>query len=237
MASEPSKAQALSADEELASHTRESLASLAHGELLDVAVALATRCRELEVTRVGKPYIYTLPDELLLSRILLALPVISRFRCCAVSRRFKTLLFTPALRNELHAAVDPMHVLLSGRTLTAEGLIFSPDYRFMLAYQGDANLVLYYSSRAQAGGHHVPVWALQTVECPYARYRAHCLELSRDGVVAVVNLSNQRYWQSPAPNGQPPYRLVVRNQGDFAVLDCNDAVVWAAVPPARPWEA
>ena len=236
MASEPSKAQALSADEKLASHTRESLASLAHDTLLDVAVALATRCRELEVTRVGKPYIYTLPDELLLSRILLALPVISRFRCCAVSRRFKTLLFTPALREELHAAVDPMHVLLSGRSLTPDLRLRSPDRRFFLVYQGDANLVLYYDFDA-SGIHFVPVWALQTVGCPYARYRAHCLELSRDGVVAVVNYFNQRYWQSPAPNGQPPYRLVVRNQGDFAVLDCNDAVVWAAVPPARPWEA
>lgn len=66
--------QALSAVDELASHTRESLASLSHDALLDAAEALATRCRELQAALAGTPYIYTLPDELL-QRVLLALPL------------------------------------------------------------------------------------------------------------------------------------------------------------------
>ena len=125
-------AQALCAAEELTAQKRESLAALAHDELLETAVALAMRCRKLEVGRFDRPYIYTLPDELL-SRVLVALPVLSRFRLCAVSRRFKRLLFTPALREELRAAVDPIHVLLSGHTLDAGRYLLSPA---ALVYRG-----------------------------------------------------------------------------------------------------
>jgi hypothetical protein len=227
--------QAPTAADELDSHTRKSLALLSHDKLLEAAVALATRCRALEELLAGEPYIYTLPDELLLSRILLALPLLSRLRCCAVSRRFKRLLFTPALRDELRIALDPAHVLLSGRFRATDESVWSPDCRFLLSYQGDANLVLYYYRTMAHDGH--PVWALQTVACPYQHYAPGRLGLSRDGVVSVLDRCGHRYWQSPKPGGTPPYRLVVRNEGDFAVLDCNDDVVWAAVVHARPWEA
>ena len=229
--------QPSSAAQELCSHTRESLASLSHAELLDTAVALAARCRVLEEARVGKPYISSLPDELL-TRVLLALPVVSRLRCCAVSRRFKQLLHTPALCAELRAAVDPAHVLLSGRTLGCGQDKTSPDGRFVLVYQTDANFVLYYDRSAPQRLHLQPVWALQTVGCHiFYTHRAGRLELSRAGQVCVLNDRGHCYWQAPAPHGQPPYRLVVRNQGDFAVVDANDVAVWAAVPQVRPWEA
>lgn len=225
--------QPSSAAQELCSHTRESLASLSHAELLDTAVALAARCRVLEEARVGKPYISSLPDELL-TRVLLALPVVSRLRCCAVSRRFKQLLHTPALCAELRAAVDPAHVLLSGRTLPMNGRLSSPDGRLVLIYQSDANLVLYTRNAQGPPDSLLPIWAMQTVRVAYYNHLAGVLTLRHDGVVEVRGRYGTTYWASPHLTAcVAPYRLVVRNEGDFAVVDANDAVVWAATVEVR----
>ena len=86
------------------------------------------------------PSIDALPDELL-SRVLHPLPLVSRMRACAVSRRFKRLLATPALRAELR----PAFVLFGGgRSLRARSGISTADGRFLLLYHDDANLVLYF---------------------------------------------------------------------------------------------
>lgn len=225
---------------ELSLHTRDSLAALSHTELLDTALALAVHCHALEETLTaltgGAARIYSLPDEVL-SPVLLLLPFVSRLRACVVCRRFKRLL-SPALRAEL-PLLTPPRVLLSGRGLAAGSTLNSPDGHFRLIYQGDANLVLYYyriTGEAEHDEHPVPVWALQTVHVPYNRYQPGGLHLSPTGVVCVCDVYGRRYWETPA---QAPglYRLVVRNEGDFVVLDENDAIVWAAVTADRPRDA
>ena len=127
MASPPASPDAGAA---LAAHTRESLAALDHAALLDAATALASHCRSLRSSLAASASIYMLPDELL-SRALHALPLVSRVRASAVSRRFRRMLSTEALR----AAVDPAHVLLSSRSLTPGQGISSPNERLVLTYQ------------------------------------------------------------------------------------------------------
>jgi len=130
-------------------------------------------------------------------------------------------------------------VLLSGRSLGAGSSLVSPDGHFRLIYQRDANLVLYYyriADEAEHDEHPVPVWALQTVHVPYNHYHPGDLHLSTTGVVCVRDAYGRRYWETPA-HAPGPYRLVVRNEGDFVVLDENDAIVWAAVTADRPRDA
>ena len=218
------------ADAALAAHTRESLAALSPAELLDTAVALAAQCRALRSSlAAASASIYVLPDDLL-SRVLHALPLVARVRCCAVSRRFRRLVDTDALR----AALDPAHALVSGRPLAAGRSVNSPDGRYTLYYQHDANLVLYLR-RPVDGTLLRPLWALQTVHVPYGQNAPGQLTLRRDGVVKVRNSRGETYWASPRPAGSAaPCRLVVRDQGDFAVVDANDAVVWVSAVEARP---
>lgn len=209
----------------LAAYTRETLAALGPGELLDTAAALAAQCRALRQSLVASASIYVLPDELL-SRVLRTLPPVSRLRACAVSRRFRLLID----RDALCAALNPARMLVSGRALEPGDSINSPDGRFTLMYQHDANFVLYYFTLEG----YQPVWALQTVHVPYDQNRAGRVTLRSEGVVAVRNAREETYWSSPRPGGSAPYRLVVRNEGDFAIIDANDAVVWAATVAARP---
>ncbi len=84
-----------------------------------------------------------LPDELL-SLLFHALPVVRRLRACLVSRRFKRLLFTPAL----HAALSRAHTLPAGSALQPRSFITSPDGRFRFIFQNEANVVLYYAAAA-----------------------------------------------------------------------------------------
>ena len=184
------------------------------------------------------PSLDALPDELL-SRVLHPLPLVSRMRACAVSRRFKRLLATPALCAELH----PAFVLLGGmRSLGVRGAIGSADGRFLLLYQEDANLVLYFCRPGRVPASRTdciqPVWALQTVGAPYHLHRAGRLELRANGVIVARDIHDLTYWTSLTDAAAvPPCRLVVRNDGDCVVLDANDAIVWAAVPDARPGDA
>jgi hypothetical protein len=215
-------------DAALAAHTRDSLAALSPEALLDTAAALAASCRTLRSSLAASASVYILPDELL-SRALHKLPLVSKARACAVSRRFKRLLWTPALR----AALDPTRMLLSERSLLPGCSIDSPDGRLTLIYQHDANFVLYW--RRDGGQNLQPIWALQTVNVLYNRNTAGRVTLRRDGVLAVRNSRGETYWETPwSPAGTAPYRLVVRNEGDFVLLDADDAVVWAAAVAVRP---
>lgn len=214
-------------DAALAAHTRESLAALSPEALLDTAAALAAACRSLRSSLAASASVYILPDELL-SRALHKLPLVSKARACAVSRRFKRLLWTPALR----AALDPTRMLLSDRSLLPGCSIDSPDGRMALVYQTDANFVLYW----RRGDNDLqPTWALQTVSVLYDRNTAGRVTLRRDGVLAVRNARGETYWETPwNPAGTAPYRLVVQNEGDIVILDADDAVVWAAAVAVRP---
>lgn len=173
-----------------------------------------------------------LPDELL-TRTLRMLPLVSRLRASAVSRRFKRLLYTP----ELRAAFDPAHVLPNRRSLARRHSLRSPDGRFLLVYQHDANLVFHFCREGQLP---LPIWAMQTVDAAYWLHAAGQLTMRNDGVAALnARYWHQRptYWESARPaHHAPPYRLAMRNEGDFAVIDADDAVVWAAVPAPLPAE-
>jgi hypothetical protein len=214
-------------DATLAAHTRESLAALSPEALLETALALAASCHALRSSLAASASFDVLPDELL-SRALHKLPLVSKARACAVSRRFKRLLWTPALR----AALDPTRMLLSERALLPGCSIDSPDGRMTLIYQNDANFVLYWRRENE---NLQPTWALQEVNVNYGRNTPGRVTLRRDGVLAVRNARGETYWETPwSPAGTAPYRLVVRNEGDFVILDADDAVVWAAAVAVRP---
>ncbi len=176
-----------------------------------------------------------LPDELL-SLLLHALPLVRRLRACLVSRRFKRLLYTPALR----AAFSRAHMLPAGSALEPGSFITSPDGRFSFVFQNDANVVLYYAGGGHAPGvRGQPVWAMQTVGGIYG-YAPDRLEMHADGNLAAYGLDddhNARWQSGTGGRGAPPYRLVARDCGDVAILDADDAEVWTAVPENRPWLA
>jgi hypothetical protein len=178
-----------------------------------------------------------LPDELL-ARVLCVLPLVHRLRACAVARRFRRLAHTPALRAALNAS---HHILPGGAALRPREWRSSPDGHFRLYYQEDANLVLYYSATA-AGPHALPVWALQSVVGLFGFHLAGAARLSADGELRTTAPGGPAHtvWQAGAgaaargATPAPPYRLAVRNEGDFVILDADDAVVWAALPDRRP---
>jgi len=170
-----------------------------------------------------------LPDEML-SRLLHMLPLVSKMRACAVNRRFARLLRTPALR----AALDPAFVLLGGQVLGIDCGISSPDRRFRLQYQADANVVLYFCSRDMEP-HEVAdvgqrVWALPTnVHGKCAKH----LKMWREGVMDVRSMHGNPYWSAVGVAAMEPCRLVVRDKGDFVMLDADDRVVWRCIPEQR----
>ena len=217
-----------------------------------------------------------LPDEML-SRLLHMLPLVSKMRACAVNRRFARLLRTPALR----AALDPAFVLLGGQVLGIDCGISSPDRRFRLQYQADANVVLYFCSRDMepheaalraagvavlrstsaediprvlvpvlerfrgqllrsltdggAGASQVAdgaqrVWALPTnVHGKCAKH----LKMWKEGVIDVRCMHGNPYWSAVGVAAMGPCRLVVRNEGDFVMVDADDRVVWKCIPEQR----
>jgi hypothetical protein len=176
----------------------------------------------------------SLPDDLLL-RALAPLPLLRRLRASAACRRFKRLLYMPALRASLHRA----HTLPQGESLAPGGALTSPDGRFRLVFKREGNVVL-----SHAAGGHAPgvdgaaVWALG-VHSAFAPGRL-ALPVRRGPpgagqLVAFDNLGHARWasWPNPA-RFAPPFRLVVRDEGDVAVLDADDAEVWVAPPTSGP---
>jgi hypothetical protein len=192
---------------------------------------------------VSRASIDSLSDDLLL-RALAPLPLLRRLRASAACRRFKRLLYTPALRASLRRA----HMLLQGASLAPGGALTSPDDRFRFTFQTDANVVLYYAPQRHRGGPGAgpAVWALQTVR-GWFNYPPGRLELQRDGRLVAYEEDIEQWfgaerWASsdvgaaPVSAGfAPPFRLVVRDVGDAAILDADDREAWVAVPERRPW--
>ncbi len=164
--------------------------------------------------------------------LLETLPLVHRLRACLVSRRFKQLLFTPAL----HAALSRAHTLPAGSALRPGRFITSPDGRFRFIYQTDANVVLYFAAAGHiAGEDGTPIWAMQTVGGAF-NYEPGQLAMQADGRLVARDSDDDLRWASGvAAHGAPPYRLVVRDCGDVVIVDADDAEVWTAVPENRPW--
>jgi hypothetical protein len=186
----------------------------------------------------------SLPDELLL-RCFAPLPLLRRLAAAAACARFARLLHTPALRSALRRA----HMLPQGESLFPGRALTSPDDRFRFIYQTDANVVLYYAPARHRGGHGAgpAVWALQTVggEFMYSPGRLALLAPAADltgGQLVAFDARGAARWASNETGAgdaeerfAPPFRLVVRDVGDVAILDAEDAEVWVAVPERRPW--
>ena len=166
------------------------------------------------------------------------LPLRHRLRAATTCTRLKRLLYTPALR----AATRPDHQMLSGGFLRPGGALTSPDGRFRFILQHDTDLaLLYYAPHRNVDtARGTPVWTMQTVRGGYG-YVAWRLSLTDDGLLAMHDLYRIPRWTSRGANVPPPagyvgpYRLVVRNEGDAAIMDAEDTVVWMAVPERRPW--
>jgi hypothetical protein len=176
-----------------------------------------------------------LPEDLLL-RALAPLPLLHRLRAAASCSRLKRLLYTPALR----AATRPAHLMTHAQPLGEGNALTSPDGRFRFTFQEDANVVLYYAAHGHVRGvDGAPVWALQSVGGVFG-YTPGRLALTREGRLVACEPRGAVRWASAPDAAAPagtvgPYRLVVRNEGDVAILDAEDRLVWVAVPERRPW--
>jgi hypothetical protein len=182
-----------------------------------------------------------LPDDLLL-RCVAPLPLRHRLRAAASCARLQRLIYTPALR----AATRPAHLLTHAGQVCENEALTSPDGRFRFTFQEDANVVLYYAPSGHvAGADGTPIWALQSVGGQFGHYIAGRLHLTRDGRLVARDSRAQERWAS-RPEGAlagatagvgfaTPFRLVVRDVGDVAILDAEDAEVWVTVPDRRPW--
>ncbi len=106
--------------------------------------------------------------------------------------------------------------------------------------------MLYYAPARHRGGHGAgpAVWALQTVGGQFGYTPGRLALLAGDaagGALVAFDSRGAPRWSTAAPHPHdaggcaPPFRLVVRDVGDVAILDANDAEVWVAVPERRPW--
>ena len=121
------------------------------------------------------------------------------------------------------AATPNGNTLQSGQTLFAGQNLKSSDGRFLLAMQGDGNLVLY------APGSRV-LWASNTAGRAGAR-----VVMQGDGNLVIYDNANGARWASNT-DGRGPVRLVVQDDGN-TVLYTNSTAVWAtntSVPAPAP---
>jgi hypothetical protein len=149
-----------------------------------------------------------------------------------VCHRFERLLYTPALRAALHRA----HMLPQGASLAPGESLTSPDGRFRFVYQTDAKVVLYYAPSGHVRGvDGTFVWTLPFVGAHYGYTPGRLALLGGVAggrrLVAFDNKRGAEQWTLHLDFGSarfaPPYRLVVRDVGDVAILDADDAEVWA----------
>jgi hypothetical protein len=178
----------------------------------------------------------SLPDDLLL-RALAPLPLLRRLRASTVCRRFKRLLYTPALRASLRRA----HMLPQGESLAPGGApLASPNGRVHFAFQTDGNAALCCATvgaPGAPGADGTAVRALRTDAYNFAPDRLALLAVA--GALVAFDVHGRARWCSSPHNATeagfaPPLRLVVRDAGDAAILDADDAEVWVAVPERRP---
>ncbi len=144
-----------------------------------------------QATRSSGVSILSLPDELLLRCLAPLPPPLRRLHAAAVCRRFKRLLYTPALR----AALLRAHMLPQGASLAPGESLTSPDgrFRFTLEARG-ASIALYYSPQRHArGADETRIWTLSFICWPRAvRLLLHALA----GALYAFNPFGDPRWSS-----------------------------------------
>ncbi len=109
--------------------------------------------------------------------------------------------------------------LAPGQSLNPGQAVHSPDGRFTLMYQTDANLVLYRSDGS-------PMWAINCwpvcVGLPPAGYAI----MQTDGNFVVYDAGGSPVWHA-GTYGHPGAYLQVQNDGNMVVYDSSGAPLWA----------
>ncbi len=105
-------------------------------------------------------------------------------------------------------------VLPSGRNLTPNQRLYSPNRTYFLTYQDDGNLVLYNDRE------HRPIWASQT-----SGSAAGTLEMQPDGNLVVYAPGAQPIWASGTQGNDRAF-LEVRDDGLIVIVAPNGTPVW-----------
>ncbi|MCC7123488.1 MAG: hypothetical protein IT178_01465 [Acidobacteria bacterium] len=105
-------------------------------------------------------------------------------------------------------------VLPSGRNMTPNQRLYSPDRTYFLTYQDDGNLVLYNDREGR------PIWASQT-----SGTAAGTLEMQGDGNLVTYAPGGIPIWASSTA-GNPGAFLEVRNSGLIVIVAPNGTPIW-----------
>jgi hypothetical protein len=111
------------------------------------------------------------------------------------------------------------HTLDPGQSLNPGQSVYSPDGRFRLTYQTDANFVLYRSSD------NLPLWAINCWPvCNNLGAPGHAI-MQTDGNLVVYDANGAPVWNS-GTFGHPGAYLQVQNDGNMVVYDTNGSPLW-----------